>query len=159
MFHCLCCRFHQMSKRYFLFLLCVFRNVAGNLDLICVIYCKWWVAKVAVTPTIIESRCFSHTQNHLSSDASLMTEFKTASGSYISTQTVRQELSEMGFHGWATACKYHITMCNGKRWQELCEACCNWILEQLKHVHWSDVWWWWLTNQGLADENATYWKA
>ena len=38
-------------------------------------------------------------KNHLSSVATLTTEFQTASGSNVSTITVRLELHEMGFHG------------------------------------------------------------
>jgi hypothetical protein len=41
-------------------------------------------------------------KNHLSSVA-LTTEFQTASGSNISTKTVRRDLHEMVFHGWAAA--------------------------------------------------------
>eukprot|EP00063_Salmo_salar_P074056 XP_014048891.1 PREDICTED: transcription activator BRG1-like [Salmo salar] len=38
-------------------------------------------------------------KNHLSSIPTLTTEFQTASGSNVSTRTVRRELHEMGFHG------------------------------------------------------------
>ena len=38
-------------------------------------------------------------KNHLSSVATLATDFQTAFGSNISTRTVRRELHEMGFHG------------------------------------------------------------
>lgn len=51
-------------------------------------------------------------KHRLSSIASFTTEFQTASGSSISTQTAHRELHEMSFHGWAAAPKPHITMCN-----------------------------------------------
>jgi hypothetical protein len=38
-------------------------------------------------------------KKHLSSVATLTTEFKTASGSNVSRRTVHRELHEMGFHG------------------------------------------------------------
>ena len=53
-------------------------------------------------------------KNRLSSVATLTTEFKTASGSNISTITVRWELHEMGFHGQAATHKPKITMRNAK---------------------------------------------
>jgi len=55
-------------------------------------------------------------KNRLSSVVSLTTEYQTASGSTISTKTVRQELHGMGFHGRSAAHKPHITMRNAKRW-------------------------------------------
>uniref|UniRef100_UPI00358F9E42 uncharacterized protein isoform X2 n=1 Tax=Myxine glutinosa TaxID=7769 RepID=UPI00358F9E42 len=44
-------------------------------------------------------------KNRLSTVATLTTEFQTASGSNVSTKTVRRELHEMGFHGRAAAHK------------------------------------------------------
>jgi hypothetical protein len=44
-------------------------------------------------------------KNRLSSVATLTTEFQTASGSNISTITVRRKLHEMGFHSQAVAHK------------------------------------------------------
>ncbi|XP_053574543.1 uncharacterized protein LOC128663958 [Bombina bombina] len=46
-------------------------------------------------------------KNRLSSLASLTTEFQTASGSKISTRTVRRELCEMGFRGQDAVHKPH----------------------------------------------------
>jgi hypothetical protein len=63
----------------------------------------------------------------LSAEASSVTltpEFQIASGSNVSTRTVRQELHEMGFHGRAAAHK--------------CKARRHWTLEQWKRVLWSD---------------------
>ena len=77
-------------------------------------------------------------KNHLSSVATLTTEFQTASGSNESTSTVRRELHEMGFHGRAAAHKPKITMRNAKRRLEWCQAHRHWTLEQWKHVLWSD---------------------
>jgi transposase len=54
-------------------------------------------------------------KNHLSSIATLTTEFQTASGSNIITRTVRRELHEVGFHGRAATHKPKITMLNAKR--------------------------------------------
>jgi hypothetical protein len=61
-------------------------------------------------------------KNNLSSDATLTTKFQTASGSNVSTITVRQELNEMGFHGRAGTHKPKITMRNAKRRLELCKV-------------------------------------
>ena len=55
-------------------------------------------------------RCLACT-NCLTSVATLTTEFQTASGSNISTITIRHELHEMGFHGRAAAPKPKITQC------------------------------------------------
>ena len=77
-------------------------------------------------------------KNHLSSVATLTTEFQTDSGSNVSTRTVRRELREMGFHGQAAAHKPKITMHNAKRRLEWCKAHCHWTLEQWKQVLWSD---------------------
>jgi hypothetical protein len=77
-------------------------------------------------------------KNRLSSVATLTTEFQTASGSNVSTRTVRRELHEMGFHGRAAAHKPKITMRNAKCQLERCEACCHWTLEQWKRILWSD---------------------
>ena len=74
----------------------------------------------------------------LSSDAKLCIEFQTASGSKVSTRTVRRELHEMGFHGRAAAHKPKITMRNAKRRLEWCKACRHWTLEQCKRVLWGD---------------------
>jgi len=68
-------------------------------------------------------------RNRLSSAVSLTTEYQTASGSTISTRTLRRELHGMGFHGRSAAHKPHITMCNAKRWLEWCKARRNWTLE------------------------------
>ncbi|KAM9473079.1 transcription activator BRG1-like [Salvelinus alpinus] len=77
-------------------------------------------------------------KNHLSSVPTLTTEFQTASGSNVSTRTVRRELHEMGFHGRAAAHKPKITMRNAKRRLEWCKARRHWTLEQWKRVLWSD---------------------
>ncbi|KAK6320198.1 hypothetical protein J4Q44_G00093050 [Coregonus suidteri] len=76
-------------------------------------------------------------KNRLSSVATLSTEFQAASGSNVSTRTVRRELHEMCFHGRATAHKPKITMNNAKRRLEWCKAHRNWTLEQLKHILWN----------------------
>ncbi|XP_042183821.1 transcription activator BRG1-like [Oncorhynchus tshawytscha] len=49
----------------------------------------------------LQARVLRHvaSKNHLSSVPTLTTEFQTASGSNVSTRTVRRELHEMGFHG------------------------------------------------------------
>ena len=44
----------------------------------------------------------------------------------------------MGFQGRAAEHKPKITMRNAKRWLEWCKAHHHWILEQWKHVLWSD---------------------
>ena len=49
-------------------------------------------------------------KNLLSSIATLTTEFQTASGSDVSTITVRRELHEMGFHGQAATHNPEIAM-------------------------------------------------
>uniref|UniRef100_A0A8K9UBV3 Transposase Tc1-like domain-containing protein n=1 Tax=Oncorhynchus mykiss TaxID=8022 RepID=A0A8K9UBV3_ONCMY len=54
-------------------------------------------------------KCVLH-KNHLSSVTTLTTEYQTASGSNVSTKTVRRELHEMGFHGRAATHKTKITM-------------------------------------------------
>ena len=54
-------------------------------------------------------------KNHLSSDATLTTEFQTASGSNVSTRPVRWELHKIGFHGRDAAHRPKITMHNPKR--------------------------------------------
>ena len=77
-------------------------------------------------------------KNRLSSVATLATEFQTASGSNISTNTVRQELHEMGFLGRAAAHKPKITMRIAKCRLEWCKTHRHWTLEQWKHVLWSD---------------------
>ena len=77
-------------------------------------------------------------KNRLSSVATLTTEFQTDSGSNVSTNTVRRELHEMGFHGRASAHKLNITMCNAKRRLEWCKAHRHRTLEQWKRVFWSD---------------------
>ena len=71
--------------------------------------------------------------NHLSSVATLTTEFQMASG-----RTVRWALHEMGFHGRAATHKVKITMCNVKRRMEWCKYYPHWPLKQCKHVLWSD---------------------
>ena len=67
-----------------------------------------------------------------------MTIGQTDSGSNVSTNTVRRELREMGFHGRAAAHKPKITMHNAKHRLEWCKAHCYWTLEQWKHILWSD---------------------
>lgn len=64
--------------------------------------------------------------------SSLTAEFKTASGSNISTRTVYWELHEKGLCGRVAACKHHITMLNAKCWLEWCKACHAWSLQQWK---------------------------
>ena len=63
-------------------------------------------------------------KNCLSSVATLTTKFQTASGSNANTITVRRELHDMGFHGWA-AHKPKITMRNAKCRLEWYKACRN----------------------------------
>ena len=53
-------------------------------------------------------------KNRLSPVATLRMEFQSASGSNISTKTVRWELHEMGFHGRTAAHKPKLTMRNAK---------------------------------------------
>jgi hypothetical protein len=65
----------------------------------------------------------------LSSFATVITEFTTASGSNVSTRCVHQELHEMGFRGRAAAHKPKITMRNAKRRLEWCGAQHRWTLE------------------------------
>ena len=73
-------------------------------------------------------------KNHLSSVATLTTKFQTASGSNVSTRTVRRELHEMGFHGRAATHKPKITIRKAKRRLEWCKARCHWTLEQWKRI-------------------------
>jgi hypothetical protein len=75
-------------------------------------------------------------KNHLSSVATLTTELQNASGSNVSTITVRWELHEMGFHGQVAAHQTYITMCNAN----------HWTLEQWKHVLWSEESRFWQSN-------------
>ena len=77
-------------------------------------------------------------KNHLLSVATLTTEFQTDSGSNVSTNTVHQELHEMGFHGRAAAHKPKITMRNAKRRLEWCKTHRHWTLEQWKRIQWID---------------------
>ena len=63
-------------------------------------------------------------KNSLSSVAKLTTDFQTASGSNISTRTVRRELHEK-----KAPQAYRL---------EWCKARHHWTLEQWKHVLWSD---------------------
>uniref|UniRef100_A0A0E9XCZ0 Transposase Tc1-like domain-containing protein n=1 Tax=Anguilla anguilla TaxID=7936 RepID=A0A0E9XCZ0_ANGAN len=73
-------------------------------------------------------------KNCLSSVATLITEFQTASGCNVSTRSSHRELHEMGFHGRATTHKPKITMRNAKRWLEWCKAHQHWTLKQWKHI-------------------------
>ena len=82
--------------------------------------------------------CHTSSQNHLSSVATLTIEFHAASGSNISTRTVRWKLHEMGYHGRAAGHKPNITMCNAKHRLEWCKARRHWTLDQWKRVLWSD---------------------
>jgi hypothetical protein len=86
-------------------------------------------------------------RNCLSSVATFTTEFQTASGSNVSTGTVRQEINEMGFHGRATAHKPKITMRNAKCLLEWCKVRHHWILEQWKSVYW------------IAESRFTIWQS
>ena len=54
-------------------------------------------------------------KNRLSSVAALTTEFQSASGSNVSTRTVRWEVHEMGFHGRKAANKPKITVRSANR--------------------------------------------
>ena len=65
-------------------------------------------------------------KNSLSSVKTLTAEFQTASGSNVSTRTVRRELHEMGFHGRAAAYKPKITMRDAKHRLEWCKVCRHW---------------------------------
>jgi len=65
-------------------------------------------------------------------------ELTTASGSNVSTSTIRRELHVMGFRGRTSAHKPKITMRNAKRRLEWCKAHRHWTLEQCKRVLWSD---------------------
>ena len=73
-------------------------------------------------------------KNHLSSVATLTTEFQTDSVSNVSTSTARWEIHEMGFQGRAATHKPQIIMRNAKCWLEWCKAHRHWTLEQWKHV-------------------------
>jgi hypothetical protein len=64
-------------------------------------------------------------------------EFQTASGSNVSTRTVRRELHEMGFHGRAATHKPKITMRKAKFWLEWCKSHRYWTLEQWMCIFWS----------------------
>ena len=98
-------------------------------------------------------------KNHLSSVATLTTEFQTASGSNVSTLTVCLKLHEMGFHGRAASHKHNITMRDAKLRLEWCKARRHWDLEQWKHVLWSVesrfticqsdrvIWDWWMPGE------------
>ena len=77
-------------------------------------------------------------KNCLPSVATITTKFQTASGSNVSTITVRRELDEMGFHGQAAANKPKITRCNDKHRLEWWTACRHWTLEQWKHMLWRE---------------------
>ena len=104
-------------------------------------------------------------KNRLLSVVTLTTEFQTPSRSNVSTNTVRRELHEMGFHGRAAAHKPKITMRNAKRRLEWCKAHHHWTLEQWKHVLWSDEshftiwqsdrgnWVWWMSEEHRANCN------
>jgi hypothetical protein len=71
--------------------------------------------------------------------ATLTAEFQTASGSNVSTRTVRRELHEIDVHGRASAHKPNITMRNAKRRLEWCKAQRHWTLEQYKKcIPWRD---------------------
>ena len=61
-------------------------------------------------------------KNRLSSVATLTTEIQTASGSNVSTITVRRGLHELGFYGRAAAHRPMYTMHNAKRRLEWCKA-------------------------------------
>ena len=76
-------------------------------------------------------------KNHLSSVATLTTEFQTASGNN-STITVCWELHEMVFHGQAAEHKPKITMRNAKRRLKWCNARRHWTLKKWKHILWTD---------------------
>jgi hypothetical protein len=65
-------------------------------------------------------------------------EFQTASGSNISTRTVRRELHEMGFDCRAAAHKPKISVCTAKRQLEWCKAHRHQTLEQWKRIFWSE---------------------
>ena len=76
--------------------------------------------------------------NCLSSVATLTTKFQTASGSKVSTRTVRRKLHEMGFRGRAATQKPKITKRNAKRRLEWCKARCYWTLGRRKCILGSD---------------------
>ena len=76
--------------------------------------------------------------NLLSSVATLNNEFKTASGSNVSTITFHRELHEMGFHGRAAAHKPKITMRNAKHQLEWCKAHRHWTQYKWKCILWND---------------------
>lgn len=81
--------------------------------------------------------------------ASLSTEFQSASESDISTNTVCQELHEMGFHCRAASDK--ITMCNAKlqlEWKQLKRIL--WCDESLNSLSGSMM-----VNLGLMDPRGT----
>ena len=71
-------------------------------------------------------------KNDLPSFATLTTVFQTASGSKVSTISVRRELHEMGFH------KAKITIHNAKSRMEWWNARLRCTLEQWKRVLWSE---------------------
>jgi hypothetical protein len=77
-----------------------------------------------------DNRVLKHVarKNNLSSVATLTTEFQTASGSNVSTRTVRRELYEMSFHGQAATHKPNITMHNAKCLLEWCKASRHWTI-------------------------------
>jgi arginine repressor len=87
----------------------------------------------------------------LSSVETLTTEFRTASGSNVSTRTVSRELHEMVSMAEQIAHKPKITTCNDKRRLEWCKAHGHRTLEKWKRVltlHHLAVQ---QTNLGLAD--------
>ena len=77
-------------------------------------------------------------KNGLSSFATHTTKFQTASGSNVSTITIRREHHEMGFHGLAATHKPKITMRNDQHRLEWCKARRHWTLQQWKRILWSD---------------------
>jgi hypothetical protein len=79
---------------------------------------KWYVTQTH--RTVLQSA--TARKNHLSSVATLPTDFQTASWSNISTITVHQGYQEIGFHGRAAAYKPKITMRNAKIRLEWCNV-------------------------------------
>ena len=77
-------------------------------------------------------------KNHLSSVATLTTEFQTPSESNVNTRPVCQELHEMGFNGRAAAHKPKSTLRNAKRRLEWRKARRHLTLEQWKRICWSE---------------------
>ncbi|GBO31700.1 Transposable element Tcb1 transposase [Araneus ventricosus] len=77
-------------------------------------------------------------KNCMESAKKMRDKFQEASGSTVSTKTIRREIQTLGFHGRAAAFTPHISVNNIKHRLQWCKAHQNWSLEQWQKVLWSD---------------------